>query len=127
DRAAALPGPAEPSHSYPASCPFVRPPARRAHSREPGSSPPLQHVEYTLTRFRIDAAADADTILASKINLDRRRDSRCLRGDSILLRRNHHRDQLRSRRDARHTRVIAIEPPPTEYLVRIHVVMPGNH
>ena len=76
---------------------------------------------------RIDAAADADTVLAGKINLDRLRDSRWRRGDGILLRRDHHRDQLRSRRDRRHTRVVAIELPPTEYLVRVHVVMPGNH
>src|SRR5664279_5684041 len=84
-------------------------------------------LEHTPQCFRIDAAADTDTILSGKINLDRLHDRRGLRGDSILFRRNHHRDQLRSRRDARHTRVIAIEPPPTEYLVRIHVVMPGNH
>src|SRR5664280_2491346 len=71
----------------------VRPTASQTRTFEgTGIIAAAQHVEYTLQRFRIDAAADADTILASKINLDRRRDSRGLRGDSILLRRNHHRD-----------------------------------
>jgi len=70
---------------------------------------------------------EADTILAGKINLDRLRDSRGLRAGCILFRRNHHRDQLGNCWDSRRTRVVAIEPPPTEYLVRIHVVMPGNH
>jgi hypothetical protein len=33
--------------------------------------------------LRIDAAANTDTVLAGKINLDRLRDGRWLRGDSI--------------------------------------------
>jgi hypothetical protein len=45
--ASAPPGPAEPGHSFRGACPFVRPPARRAHPTEPQSSPPIQNVEYT--------------------------------------------------------------------------------
>jgi hypothetical protein len=48
--------------------------------RGPESSP-LQHVEHTPERLRIHAATDADTVLAGKINLDRRaRRSRWLPG-----------------------------------------------
>src|SRR5213078_885748 len=101
----------------------VRPQARPAHQRESGSSS-LQHVEHTPQRLRINAAADADTILAGKINLDGLRDSRWLRGDGILSRCNQHRDQLRSRRHGRPTRVVAIALAPIEYLVRVHVILP---
>ena len=103
----------------------VRPTARPAPQTEPGSSP-LQYVEHAPQCLRIDAAADADTVLAGKINLDHLRDGRRPRVDSILFRRDHHRDQLRNRRHGRRTRVVAIALPPTKYLVRIHVVMPGN-
>jgi hypothetical protein len=81
----------------------------------------------TPQRLHIDGAADADKIFAGKINLDRLRGGRRLRDDSILFTRDHHRDQLQSRRYGRRTRVVAIALPPTEYLVRIHVVIPGNH
>src|SRR6266446_5491637 len=76
--------------------------------------------------LRIDAAADADTVLAGNINLDHLRDGRRRRGDSNRLRRNCHRDQLRGRSASRRTRLVAIALSPTKYLVRIHVVMPSN-
>src|ERR1019366_8026913 len=69
---------------------------------------------------------DADTVLAGKIDLDRLRDGRGLGGKSILFCRNHHRNQLRNRLGGRCPQLDAIALPPTEYLVRIHVVMPGN-
>jgi hypothetical protein len=106
----------------------VRPTASQTRTFEgTGIMPPLQHVEHTPQCRRIDAAAEADTILAGKINLDRLRDRRWLRDGKILFRRKHHRDQLGSRWDGRRTRFIAIKLSPTEYLVRIHVVMPRNH
>src|SRR3954465_6687133 len=82
----------------------------------PGSSP-LQYVEHAPQRFRFDADADADTVLAGKINLDRRCRRRWLRDDRGRFRRNHHRDQLRSRPDRRRTRLVAIALSPAEYLV----------
>jgi len=118
--------PEGPSRSCRASYPFVQPQARPAHQRESGSSS-LQHVEHTPQCLRINAAADADTILAGKINLDGLRDSRWLRGDGILSRCNQHRDQLRSRRHGRPTPVVAIALPPIEYLVRVHVILPSNY
>jgi hypothetical protein len=100
-----------------ASYRFVRPQARPARQQEPESSP-LKPVEHTPQRLRIDGAADADTVIAGDINLDRLRDARRLHGDSILLRRHHHRDQSRSRRGGRSRQNIAIALPPVKYLVR---------
>jgi hypothetical protein len=76
--------PAAPSHSCRASYWFAQPQAKRARLREPGSSQ-LQHIEYTPQCLRIDAAADADTVLAGKINLDCLRDGRRRRGDRSRL------------------------------------------
>src|SRR5665647_401722 len=87
-----------------------------------------QLIPVVVTAEQDTACTQPSTVAETiEIDLDRLHDRRGLRAGCILFRRNHHRDQLRSRRDARHTRVIAIEPPPTEYLVRIHVVMPSNY
>src|SRR5881275_3323875 len=88
---------------------------------------PTASQTRTPEEIGIIVAPDADTILAGKINLDGLRDSRWLRGDGILSRRNQHRDQLRSRRHGRPTRVVAIALPPIEYLVRVHVILPSNY
>src|SRR5450631_1562304 len=85
---------------------------------------PVRRARAAVSAYR--PAADEDTVPAGKINLDRLRDVRRLRVDSILFRLDHHRDQSRSRRHGRRTRVVAIALPPTKYLVRIHLVMPGN-
>jgi len=78
---------------------------------EPRDQSPLQYVEHAPQRFRFDA--DADTVLAGKINLDRRCRRRWLRDDRGRFRRNHHGDQLRSRPDRRRTRLVAIALSPT--------------
>jgi hypothetical protein len=69
DRGAGLLGPVGPGHSCRASYQCDRPPARRAHPRGPGSSP-FQRVEHAAQRLPIEAAADADTVLAGNIDLD---------------------------------------------------------
>ena len=61
---------------------------------EPRDQSPLQYVEHAPQRFRFDA--DADTVLAGKINLDRRCRRRWLRDDRGRFRRNYHGDGRQS-------------------------------
>jgi len=49
-----------------------------------------------------------------------------LRGNTVLFRRNHHRDQLRNLRTGWLMR-FAIALPPTEYLIGVHIVSPGQY